>query len=105
MIPRNLPAPYQHSEADVIVTEGEKAATAAADKITGNVVVTTHHGGANQAHLTHWGHLAKRRVTLFPDHDEPSVSTWVPALSQVLHDVGVAEIRVVDVDELWRRCA
>ena len=57
-------------EAPIVVTEGEKAADAAA-RIFPKSIATTSSGGGGAAHKTDWTPLAGRRVLIWPDNDVP----------------------------------
>ncbi len=87
-------------DADVLVCEGCKAATAGA-KRTGLVAVTWR-GGASSAinrGKNDWSALTGRRVFIWPDADEPGLTAaW--HIAQHLHAVQAASVRVVDVSEL-----
>lgn len=87
LIPMNLPELYLRPDAPVVVVEGEKAAEAAGVLLP-EYVATCGHGGAHQAHLTHWGHLSRRDVLLWPDDDAASVDTWAPTLAGILRNLG-----------------
>jgi putative DNA primase/helicase len=56
--------------APVIVVEGEKAADAAGELLPDHVA-TTSSGGSKSARQADWRPLAGRRVTIWPDADEP----------------------------------
>ena len=86
-VPQNLPELYARPDAPVVVAEGEKAAEAAG-LLLPEYVATCGHGGASQAHLTHWGHLSRRDVLLWPDDDAASVETWAPTLADILRKLG-----------------
>ena len=57
-------------DAPVIVTEGEKAADAAAALLPDHVAITSP-GGSKAAGAADWSALAGRKVTIWPDADEP----------------------------------
>jgi putative DNA primase/helicase len=57
-------------EAPVIVTEGEKAADAAAELLPDHVAVTSP-GGSKASGAADWSPLAGRGVRIWPDADEP----------------------------------
>lgn len=87
LIPWNLPELYARQEAPVVVAEGEKAAEAAG-RLLPEYVATCGHGGASQAHLTHWDHLSRRTVLIWPDDDAASVEAWAPTLAGILRKLG-----------------
>ena len=103
LIPWNLPELYARPDAPVLLCEGEKAAEAAQRLLT-EYVATCGHGGAHQAHKTHWGHLARRDCLIWPDDDQASVEVWAPRVARILLDLG-ARVRVVDPSRLWRASA
>lgn len=78
MVPWNLPELYARPDAPVVVAEGEKAAEAAG-LLLPEYVATCGHGGAAQAHLTHWGHLSRRDVLIWSGEDDAK-DTLVPRL-------------------------
>ena len=57
-------------DANVVVTEGEKAADAAAALLPDHVAVTAP-GGSKAARAADWSALAGRRIVLWPDADPP----------------------------------
>ncbi len=78
-------------EAPVILCEGEKAADAAAELLPDFVAVTSPNG-SNAARKTQWSALARRRVVIWPDADEPGLkyaTTAARALAAVAAQVTV----------------
>lgn len=65
----NLEKIARNADAPVVVTEGEKAADAAA-RVFPKSIATTSSGGARAAHKSDWTPLAGRRVLIWPDNDE-----------------------------------
>lgn len=59
--------------APVVVTEGEKAADAAAELLPDHVTVTSP-GGSKAAKTANWSALAGRQVVIWPDADEPGLA-------------------------------
>jgi putative DNA primase/helicase len=57
-------------KAPVVVTEGEKAADAAALLLLDHVAVTSP-GGSKAAKAADWSPLAGRHVVIWPDNDAP----------------------------------
>ncbi len=100
LIPMNLPNLYARRSAPVLVTEGEKACEAAS-ALAKSYVATCGHGGASQAHLTHWDHLWHRDVTILPDDDRASVEQWAPQLAAILKPMA-RTVRVIDPARFWR---
>lgn len=73
-------------EGAVVVTEGEKAADAAA---RAGWCATTSAGGASAASKTDWSPLAGRRVVVWPDNDEPGIG-YAQQVAATLRDFGCA---------------
>lgn len=78
-IPRAPPSPrllygterlYERPKADVVVVEGEKTCDAAR-KLLPSYVVVTWQGGTGAVDYAQWEVLKGRRVTVWPDADEP----------------------------------
>jgi len=65
----NLAEIAKRADAPIVVTEGEKAADAAA-RVFPKSIATTSSGGAQAAKKTDWTPLAGRRVLILPDNDE-----------------------------------
>jgi putative DNA primase/helicase len=65
----NLEEIAKRLDAPVVVTEGEKAADAAA-RVFPKSIATTSSGGAQAAHKSDWTPLAGRRVLVWPDNDD-----------------------------------
>lgn len=94
-----LPELLARPDALVIVTEGEKAADAAAGLFKGRVTTTPMHG-AQSPHKTDWAPLAGRRVVIWPDQDEPGAS-FAQAVAALATDAGASSVSVVDVPADW----
>ena len=86
--------------APVVAVEGEKAADAAA-RIFPRSIATTSAGGANAARKADWSALAGRRVTLWPDFDEPG-ARYANDVCAALASFG-CEIDLVDAATLAAR--
>ena len=97
-LPYHLPELLAHPQATVVVTEGEKAADAAAAQFP-DVVTITSARGADQALHTDWAALKGRNVIIAPDKDGPgkhyALSVAGAALAQ-----GASSVRVIDVWQL-----
>lgn len=65
-----LPDLLAATDRPVLITEGEKAADAAA-KLFPDYVATTSAGGCNAWRMTDWKRLAGRRIVIWPDNDDP----------------------------------
>ncbi len=76
--------------ADVVITEGEKAADAAALLLPDHVAITSPNG-AKAADKTDWSALAGRRCVLWPDADEAG-EAYADEVSKRLHAAGAAEV-------------
>jgi hypothetical protein len=85
-------------DAKVIVCEGEKAADAA-QEIFPECVAVTWYSGAKRVKQAPWGKLAKRKVLIWPDHDEAG-SQACQAIINNLKLAGCASIAVLDVKAL-----
>ena len=77
-------------EADVLITEGEKAADAAALLFPDHVAITSPNG-AKAADKSDWSALADRRCALWPDVDAAG-EAYAGEVSKRLHAVGAAAI-------------
>lgn len=77
----------------VLLVEGEKAAEAAQDALKGFVVVTWS-GGSKAVSLTDWTPLIGRRVTLWPDADEPGKAAMLD-VAKILNQ----PVRLLNVDD------
>lgn len=84
----NLPELLARPAAVVIVTEGEKAASAAADLLP-SAVTSTWAGGSAAWRKTDWQPLKGRKVILWPDNDQPGLEAMA-----AIHDHLMGEIRV-----------
>lgn len=94
-----LPELVARPDALVIVTEGEKAADAAAGLFGGRVTTTPMHG-AKSPHKTDWSPMAGRHVVIWPDRDEPGTS-FAQAVAALATEAGAASVAVVDVPADW----
>lgn len=82
--------------APVLVTEGEKAADAAARLLTGMVAVTWP-GGAHGVHHAEWEPLRGRKVLLWPDNDDPGRKAMQQLAGVLASHPGLAcKVRLVD---------
>jgi uncharacterized protein (DUF927 family) len=82
-------------DAPVLVTEGEKAAEAAA-RLFPAYVATTSPSGARAAGRADWSVLAGRRVVVWPDHDEEGAG-YAAEAARLAGAAGAARVRVVEV--------
>lgn len=85
-----------HPQARVVVTEGEKAADAAALQFPDDVVVTSA-CGSEQALFSDWSWLKGRRVVIAPDKDEPGRHYALAVAGSAL----VHEAQSVSVLDVW----
>jgi uncharacterized protein (DUF927 family) len=88
----------------ILITEGEKAADAAA-KLFPEMVTTTPMNGANAPAMTDWSVCAGRHCVIATDLDEPG-EKFANKVAELLSDVGAASIRRLDLKQLavvfWR---
>lgn len=92
-----LPALASRPDAPVVVVEGEKACCAAQALLEDQVVVTWP-GGTNAVEKADWTPLAGRRVTLWPDADEPGKKAANQAATILLR-IGAATVHAVKVPD------
>jgi len=99
----HLVAPMQANKV-ILITEGEKAADAAA-KLFPEMVATTPMNGANAPAMTDWSVCAGRHCVIATDLDEPG-EKFANNVAGLLSDVGAASIRRLDLKQLavvfWR---
>ncbi|TNB46507.1 ATP-binding protein [Martelella lutilitoris] len=81
----------------VIITEGEKAADAAAAMLPG-FFVTTSPNGSKSARKADWSPLSGRRVIIWPDADEPGAA-YAEAVVQCLTQAGAASVSVIRLSQ------
>jgi hypothetical protein len=79
--------------APVLVVEGEKTADAAAARFTDRVVITTP-SGSKAAHKADWSAVAGRRLTIWPDADDPG-ARYAEESADMARRAGAASVRVV----------
>ena len=82
-------------DAPVLVTEGEKAADAAAKLFPDHVAITSP-GGSNAAGKADWSPVAGRRVIIWPDHDEPG-RRYAGDVARLATGTGAAAVSIVEV--------
>jgi uncharacterized protein (DUF927 family) len=85
--------------APVLVTEGEKAADAAALLFPDAVCITSQ-GGSKAPGKSDWTPLQGRRVTIWPDNDEPGAG-YAVKVAELVTLAGAEAVRVVDVPADW----
>lgn len=81
-------------QAPVCITEGEKAADAAAELLP-DFVAASPMNGANAPSKADWSPLAGRRVLVWPDHDEPGAE-YAAAVAELARQAGAANVDVLD---------
>ena len=84
-------------KAPVVVTEGEKAADAAARLLPGFAVVTSPNG-SKSAGKADWSPLAGRRVILWPDADAPG-AVYVEAVADLVRKAGASFVAVLSLPD------
>ena len=88
----------------ILITEGEKAADAAA-QLFPDMVVTTPMNGANAPAMTDWSVCAGRHCVIATDLDEPG-EKFAIKVAEILSKVGAASVRTLDLKRLavafWR---
>ncbi len=87
-------------EAPVLIVEGEKAAKNARKFMQAYVVMTSM-GGAKAAAYADWTALTGRKVTIWPDADEPG-RAYAQDVAACLARAGAAEIRIVQLDRRFK---
>jgi putative DNA primase/helicase len=83
----------KHSDASVVICEGEKSADAAARVISNSVCITSP-GGVQSARKADWSALQGRRVLIWPDADEPGAK-YAAELARILHGLD-CEVSIID---------
>ena len=92
----NLDKLTSKQDALVIVTEGEKAADAAA-VLMPDAVVTTMLNGAQSPNKSDWQDLKGRNVWLWPDNDDAGSGCMV-AIANLLNIAGAASIKTINLN-------
>lgn len=82
----------------VLLTEGEKAADAAAQLLPPEIVAMTWSGGANSIGKADFSPLAGRHVILWPDNDPAGVQA-MQGVAKVLESIGVKQVSTVTPPE------
>ena len=86
-------------DAPVLVCEGEKTADAAA-ALFPDLVCITSQGGSKAPGKSDWTPLQCRRVTIWPDQDEPGAG-YAAKVAELAKQVGAALVRTVEVPTDW----
>lgn len=86
-------------DAPVLLTEGEKAADAAAALFPDHVAMTWQ-GGSNAAGMADWLPLAGRAVAVWPDNDAPGGKA-AAAVAKAASAAGAARVGIVQVPAEW----
>lgn len=84
-------------KAPVIVTEGEKAADAAARILPSHVVVTSPNG-SKSASKADWSPLVGRRVVIWPDADAPGIA-YAEEVARLVAEAGAASVAILTPPE------
>lgn len=85
--------------APVLVTEGEKAADAAALLFPDAIYITSQ-GGSKVPGKSDWTPLQGRRVTIWPDNDEPGAG-FAAKVAELVTVAGAESVRTVEVPADW----
>jgi putative DNA primase/helicase len=94
----NLHTLTERPGAPVVITEGEKAADAAA-KLFPDCITTTTPGGAKAPEKCDLSPLNGRRVLIWPDNDEPGAK-YADKVAALAHQAGAASVAVLKLDKL-----
>ena len=94
----NLHTLTDRPAAPVLITEGEKAADAAA-ALFPDCVTTTTPNGAKAADKCDLSPLNGRRVLIWPDNDEPGAK-YADKVAKLAHEAGAASVSVLKLDKL-----
>ena len=89
----NLPSLLSRPDALVLVSEGEKAAEAAANLFP-DVVTTTAVHGAKSPGKSDWAPLKARSVSIWPDNDEAGAN-YAAEVAGLAKAAGAASVRIV----------
>lgn len=90
-----LPALVADPDRPVLVTEGEKAADAAA-VLFPDYVTTTTAGGSKAPAKTDFSPLADRNIIIWPDNDHPG-RRYAEAVTDLAFKAGAASVRIVQL--------
>ena len=85
-------------DAPALITEGEKAADAAA-RMFPDYVTTTTPNGAKAANKADLSPLAGREVRIWPDNDEQGAQ-YAETVAKLAHEAGAKSVKVLDLDGL-----
>lgn len=85
-------------DAVILISEGEKAADAAA-KLFPDMIATTALNGASAPRKTDWSPCAGRHCVIAADLDEPGAG-FAKSVSEILREVGAASVRHLDLTVL-----
>jgi len=91
----NLPMLAANPQTVIVVTEGEKAACAAAEIYPQYVAVSPAHGAASPAN-TDWSPVKGRAVIIWPDHDEPGAK-FARQVTTLCGQAGAATISIFNM--------
>ena len=92
-----LPDILANPDAPILISEGEKAAAAAATLFP-HVAATTPAHGAKSPHKTDWTPIAGREVVIWPDNDAPGAE-FAAAVGRLAGQAGAASVKVVTLPE------
>ena len=87
------------SEKWIVVSEGEKAADAAAE-IFKDLVSTTWSGGGRSLNMSDWSALAKQNVLIWPDNDSEGYSTAIELYQMLMEINPNRTVRMVELVDM-----
>lgn len=96
-LPYGIDALYRNPDAPALIVEGEKSADAA-HKLLPNYVVLTWSGGGKAVDKTNWSCLQDRKVTIWPDADQPGFEAG-KALTEIARKEGAIDIKLIGWDK------
>ena len=97
-VPYNLDKISADLSKPILIVEGEKAADAAALKMSA-YIVTTWHGGANSWDKTDWSSLKGRKILCWPDADDAGRQCMNDLALHLLNEVNVTELKMLNTDK------
>ncbi len=93
----NLPPLVANPQTTIVITEGEKAACAAAEIYPQYVCVSPAHGAASPA-KTDWSPVQGRHVIIWPDNDEPGIK-FAHHVAALCRTAGAASVNTFNMSK------